>query len=261
MKRLLIVALIATAAMAIGPPAARAAGAKAPQETEAQDAQTQFEALAKEFTALERAYRSKYRKATAEERKAMASEAPDIEPVIADMLALAKAHPKSEGAGQALNWVWMRAKRSEDPSRSEMALKTLLKDYGDAAVMEDVARSLARSSGDDRPFAVEVLTSLAEDSPRDLVRKHAKFGLAGLLEDEQPEKAIALYEACKAYDDVVLYRDVTIADKAEGALYELRNLRVGMTAPEIEHADADGVTFKLSDYRGKVVLLDFWGHW
>ena len=23
----------------------------------------------------------------------------------------------------------------------------------------------------------------------------------------------------------------------------------------------DGVTFKLSDYRGKVILLDFWGYW
>ena len=36
---------------------------------------------------------------------------------------------------------------------------------------------------------------------------------------------------------------------------------VGMTAPEIEGEDIDGKTFKLSDYRGKVVLLDFWGHW
>jgi hypothetical protein len=25
--------------------------------------------------------------------------------------------------------------------------------------------------------------------------------------------------------------------------------------------DIDGNRFKLSDYRGKVVVLDFWGHW
>ncbi len=30
------------------------------------------------------------------------------------------------------------------------------------------------------------------------------------------------------------------------------------TAPEIAGVDADGKTFHLSDYRGKVVLLDFW---
>jgi predicted Zn finger-like uncharacterized protein len=32
-------------------------------------------------------------------------------------------------------------------------------------------------------------------------------------------------------------------------------------AAEIEGEDLDGKRFKLSDYRGKVVLLDFWGHW
>jgi cytochrome oxidase Cu insertion factor (SCO1/SenC/PrrC family) len=32
----------------------------------------------------------------------------------------------------------------------------------------------------------------------------------------------------------------------------------GNRAPEIEGKDADGKHFKLSDYRGKVVLLDFW---
>jgi hypothetical protein len=38
-------------------------------------------------------------------------------------------------------------------------------------------------------------------------------------------------------------------------------IQVGMTAPEIEGEDIDGKKFKLSDYRGKVVLLDFWGNW
>ncbi len=34
--------------------------------------------------------------------------------------------------------------------------------------------------------------------------------------------------------------------------------QAGKVAPEITGVDADGVAFKLSDYRGKVVLLDFW---
>ena len=36
---------------------------------------------------------------------------------------------------------------------------------------------------------------------------------------------------------------------------------LGALAPEIGGSDLDGVPFKLSDYRGKVVLLDFWGNW
>ena len=38
-------------------------------------------------------------------------------------------------------------------------------------------------------------------------------------------------------------------------------LQVGNAAPDIIGKDLDGVGFKLSDYRGKVVVLDFWGDW
>jgi hypothetical protein len=36
---------------------------------------------------------------------------------------------------------------------------------------------------------------------------------------------------------------------------------VGDMAPDISGVDIDGIPFKLSDYRGKVVMLDFWGLW
>ena len=36
---------------------------------------------------------------------------------------------------------------------------------------------------------------------------------------------------------------------------------VGQTAPEIKGKDLDGKPMKLSEFRGKVVVLDFWGHW
>jgi hypothetical protein len=43
--------------------------------------------------------------------------------------------------------------------------------------------------------------------------------------------------------------------------FQVEHLSIGSVAPEIEANDTSGVKFKLSDYRGKVVLLDFWGHW
>jgi hypothetical protein len=36
---------------------------------------------------------------------------------------------------------------------------------------------------------------------------------------------------------------------------------IGQVAPEISGEDVDGKPMKLSDYRGKVVVLDFWGNW
>jgi peroxiredoxin len=35
----------------------------------------------------------------------------------------------------------------------------------------------------------------------------------------------------------------------------------GNLAPDLQGLDLAGKSFKLSDYRGKVVLIDFWGHW
>ena len=43
--------------------------------------------------------------------------------------------------------------------------------------------------------------------------------------------------------------------------YREKNLAVGMAVPDFTAKDIEGAEFKLSDYKGKVVLLDFWGFW
>ena len=48
---------------------------------------------------------------------------------------------------------------------------------------------------------------------------------------------------------------------AAGQAHDPADLEIGKLAPDIEGEDIDGVPFKLSDYRGKVVVLDFWGDW
>ncbi|MSR80069.1 MAG: redoxin domain-containing protein [Gemmataceae bacterium] len=50
----------------------------------------------------------------------------------------------------------------------------------------------------------------------------------------------------------------TVGDLAKSGLFEMQNLAVGSLAPEIEGLDQDGLRLKLTDYRGKVVVLDFW---
>jgi hypothetical protein len=55
--------------------------------------------------------------------------------------------------------------------------------------------------------------------------------------------------------------DQPIKELVTSELFEIRNLSVGKVAPQIQGEDVDGKPFSLSDYRGKVVVLDFWGNW
>ena len=48
---------------------------------------------------------------------------------------------------------------------------------------------------------------------------------------------------------------------AHAELYEIRELCVGKPAPEIVGKDVDGKPFTLSDFKGKVVVIDFWATW
>jgi len=48
---------------------------------------------------------------------------------------------------------------------------------------------------------------------------------------------------------------------ALGGAAQAEDIEVGKRAPDIKGKDLDGKKFKLSDYRGKVILLDFWGNW
>jgi S1-C subfamily serine protease/peroxiredoxin len=78
-----------------------------------------------------------------------------------------------------------------------------------------------------------------------------------LLEQE----TIRLLESCqKEYKDIRL-EGKELAELATPMLYKIRFLSQGKKAPEIASADAEDKQFKLSDYRGKVVLLDFFADW
>ena len=83
--------------------------------------------------------------------------------------------------------------------------------------------------------------------------------------DKLAAAAEAEYEALvKEYGDaprLAREKSGTVGELAKSELFELRNLRVGKVAPEIEADGVDGKKFKLSDHRGKVVAVVFWGTW
>jgi hypothetical protein len=85
------------------------------------------------------------------------------------------------------------------------------------------------------------------------------------LRRQDRAKAVAEVEAVfeqanHKYGDVKLSYGGTVGDNAQRELFAIRHLAVGKEAADIEGPDQHDVRFKLSDYRGKVVLLYFWQH-
>ena len=106
---------------------------------------------------------------------------------------------------------------------------------------------------------------LIDDRPALAARFANLLGKAYVDELRRQDRAAAraeiaaLFErAAETYGDVEHPYGGTIGEKARSELFEIRNLAVGEVAPEVEGVDQHGQRFRLSDYRGKVVLLDFW---
>ena len=55
--------------------------------------------------------------------------------------------------------------------------------------------------------------------------------------------------------------EMTLAEAEEDLVRSIRHGTVGATLPEVAGTRVDGVEELLSDYRGRVVLLDFWATW
>lgn len=88
-----------------------------------------------------------------------------------------------------------------------------------------------------------------------LADKDAKA--AAKLRDESDS---TLSRAAEKYGDVNI-TGIIVGDKAKHEQFELRHLSIGTEAPDIVGEDQDGKQLKLSDYKGKVILLDFWSQY
>jgi thiol-disulfide isomerase/thioredoxin len=117
-----------------------------------------------------------------------------------------------------------------------------------------------------RPYVDEpFLRTIAAKSPHADVRGQASLALAQHL-----ARADRLPEAEHLLERIIELDKELAADKtpsgnlpkaAESLLFEIRHLSVGKAVPEIDGWDTDDKPMKLSEYRGKVVLLMFWATW
>lgn len=206
------------------------------------------------------AFLASYRAArTQEERTAALKLRPQAAEFADEFFALAESHSESEAAVDALVWV---SQNDRGEQSAKATSKLLASHASNPKILPIVFMMMYTSSESAEPQ----LRGLLQSSER-TTRGVAAYALGSMLmrkDDASIEAKELLQSVVDDYADVsfdMRGQDFKIAPQAEGALFALNNLQIGMVAPDIEGADLQGVDFKLSDYRGKVVLLDFWGHW
>jgi peroxiredoxin len=113
------------------------------------------------------------------------------------------------------------------------------------------------------PEDLAFLRSVLEKNPHRDAQGLACLTLAEQLKksadnnEKLAKEAEELFARAEAnYADVKLPAGGTVGSRAKAELFELRC--VGKEAPDIVGEDHDSKVFKLSDYKGKVVLIDFW---
>lgn len=265
------------------------------QSKDSGDRKTRVAAIKKEFDDAQNAFFERYQKAKDDaERQAIAKDSPKAGAWVQRLWPIVDEAAGDEVAADALAWILGFAEARTDKDK---ALGLLSQHHVASPSIGDVCSSLMYEPS---RKGVDFLEMVTASNKSDDVRGKAMFSLAKMLANaldsaarlagdaSEPElqkrmeeyfgadgiawlrgldhaktaaRVERLFESVGAEFGTVRMYGRTLAEVAKGELFEIRNLAIGKTAPDIVGKDADGVEFKLGDYRGKVVVLDFWGEW
>lgn len=139
-------------------------------------------------------------------------------------------------------------------------LKQLTAHPESAEAAEAVANALMYSSPLPVPETIAILDNMITQVKHADALASLHFSLAQIFK-YQPDEASKkrAVEVLRVID--TKYKDSFYGRFAKGLIYETENLQVGMLAPDFVGNDVHGNEIKLSDYRGKVTYLVFWGFW
>ena len=251
-------------------------------------AKKQYDALDSEFRAAMAEFAKKVTavKDKQQQRSLLATENPAPE-FAKKFLDLAKSHPDTKAA---VNSVLFAVGQTKGAQKNE-AMVYLLRNYSDKVRLAKMAESFKRevpSPEIENWYLLMCEHASGEATRASVMLDYAKyvsqiptFGstlrinpeIAARLSQTQldyinsqrtSEQTNNVVNALKTIIDElpeVKKGRTTYGELAKRELFDLTRLQVGNEAPDIIGKDLDGIEFQLSHYRGKVVLLDFWGHW
>ncbi len=214
-------------------------------------------------------------------------------------LALAESYPETPQAPQALAWACSKAEGRDNVAIKNAAYDLMARRYlDDDAILpilraawhnpmettqaEAFLRASVERSSNLKVRGVACLSlgrhqqqlaryaRMLDDDPAKAENMRKTYGMGTIewMRSRQPEQlkaeAAALFErTIREFGDFqpTGAESATLGDLAEADLFKLRSLEIGRKAPEIDAGDIEGKPRKLSDYRGKVVVVSFWATW
>jgi hypothetical protein len=179
----------------------------------------------------------------------------------------AKDHPGTGEALEAKLWLlqqtwWEREAGTMAASAKKMA-EEIVAEYPKHASLAKIAEYQYCFGTDDKGPILERL--LKVDVP--VVQAAALHALGNLerasKDPATKERGKERFERLRRDYAKIPWKYTTFGEIAESGLapHDPKDLAVDKPAPEIVGKDASGKALRLSDFRGKVVILDFWGFW
>ena len=240
-------------------------GAFAQEQTPAaapsQEFQSEYDALMKEYQEAQQLYYKAYSELETEaEREAFfadlaTSPSQIFAPRFRAFAERAGTHP---AAAQA--WMWMLMS-SGDAAEQQNGVDRLLADFLHDPVMVQPAQFIQYSVQTlGRKPVITAMRTVREKSQHATARLAATLTL-GIVQIEGKSPTVRAEGRSLLEELIRTVPESEQAKRAAGQLFEMERLQIGMLAPEIEGSDSEGKAFRLSESRGQVVVLDFWGFW
>lgn len=257
MNLLLLILMLAQA------PALEAGAQKPVTQPVQQGALSAYDSLRIEYSKAEEAWTLSVRAAAAdlEKRKELARQHPARAFAARFEELLAKGEPRAN------LWLATTVEHRED-DRAKVAeykrrvFAQLIETQADAPWCIEIPNALSlQRAWIDTEFVLAQLEAFAAKTKNKEAGAQALLKCYGIRSGvsssgEQAEKAARLREQLKSE-----YKDTQVGKRLSQEDFRAAHLVPGKPAPDFKAVDVDGVEFKLSDYKGKVVLLDFWGFW
>lgn len=225
------------------------------------DPAADFKKLQAEYkTASDEYYRPLREAKTLQERQKVKLD-PEKHPAktfIPRALELATKAAGTDTGAQIHLWVSQLAPSAGMKDEAKESIRTLVNEYPASPSLQRLAQSLEYG---EQTYGAEFTREIIE-TIRDKAKDPAARAGAMLVMASWSLKQKDIEGAREQVQRIVKeYPETPARKRAEGMLFELDHLQIGMVAPDFDATDEKGQKFKLSDFRGKVTVVDFWGFW